>query len=356
MHATLRCRPLLALGCAALLSAAVNLVAGPAQAAPAVVTRVAAVETSQNVELSVVASAPIRYELRAVQPNWIVIDVSPATLAIPAGVVPFAGHMVTKIRVGQFQSTVVRVVVEMARPAPFRVTPSTDGTALLVGIGPGAPLTSTAGPGSTDVAASKAIPPQPATIPFKSTAAAPQGSQQPTAQPTATQPQAAPPQASHPPVPQSQAPPAERFQSVVPGKAVGPVRLGMRVQDIVPILGQPLRKQTLPDGNMVYQWFAPPSNSGLGVRVTPGGVVFRAWVVNDPQYAIQDRVHVGTTEAGVRAALGNPSQVVDDAQQGLRTLTYPSLGLWIIIQTDPRYAFYGQVFEIGVTAASLAAR
>jgi len=310
--------------------------------------------------LSVVASAPIRYELRQVQSNWIVIDVSPAALGIPAGAVPSAGHVVTKVRVGQFQSDVVRVVVEMVRPTPFRVTASADRTALLVGIGapPSATTSGGVGPSTTAQAPSpvQAQAPQNTTIVFKSTAVLPQ-STRPQTPPAQSPPvQAGPTQA----VPTQLAPvqtvptptsptPAQRVQSVVPGKSIGPVRLGMHVEEVVAALGQPVRSQPLSDGTTAYQWFGPPNNSGLGVRTTPAGVVYRVWIINDVQYAIQNHVHVGSTEADARTALGEPAQVLVDASHGLKTLTYPSVGLWIVIQTDKKYAFYGQVFEIGVT-------
>ncbi|HYM70976.1 MAG TPA: AMIN domain-containing protein, partial [bacterium] len=348
MNGALRFRSAYALVCSAVLLA---VSAGGVRAASAVVTRVSAVETAQGVELSVVASAPIRYELRQVQSNWIVIDVSPAALGIPAGTVSSAGHVVTKVRVGQFQSDVVRVVVEMVRPTPFRVTASADRMALLVGIG--APTSAIASGGVGPSTAAQAPPqapaqpqvPQDTTIGFKSTAVLPQPTrpQTPPAQQTAPT-QTAPAQ----PAP-AQIQPAQRVQSVVPGKAIGPVRLGMHVQEVVAALGQPMRSQTLSDGTTAYEWFGPPKNSGLGVRTTPAGVVYRVWIINDAQYVIQDRVHVGTTENDARAALGEPSRVLVDASHGLKTLTYPSVGLWVVIQTDTRYAYYGQVFEIGVT-------
>ncbi|HLJ61226.1 MAG TPA: AMIN domain-containing protein [bacterium] len=347
MNGALRFRYPYALVCIAVLVVVIAVGAGSVRAGSAVVTKVAAVETVQGVELSVVASAPIRYELRQVQSNWIVIDVTPAELGIPAGTLPTAGHVVTKVRVGQFQSDVVRVVVEMVRPTPFHVTASADRTALLIGIG--APTSAVAsggvGPSTTAQAPPSAHPqaPQDTTIVFKSTAVLPQPTR-PQTPPAQTAPTQTPPAQTAP----TQTP-AQRVQSVVPGKGIGPVHLGMRVAEVVAALGQPVRSQSLSDGTTAYEWFGPPNNSGLGVRTTPAGVVYRVWVINDAQYAIQDRVHVGSTETDARAALGEPSQVLVDASHGLKTLTYPALGVWIVIQTDKQYAFYNQVFEIGVT-------
>ncbi len=329
-----------------LLAGGVGWGAAPAHASPAIVTQVTVSEAGQGVRVAVVASAPVQYQLRDVRPTWIVLDVSPAQLAMRPGPVPVAGHAVTRVRVGQFQAGVVRVVVEMVRAEPFQITPFPDRAGLIVGIGD--QDVRAEGPASAPVAAADVppSPPQAITIPFKASAVAPPSGEPETlrAQPLGNQPRVSPPSPA----------PARRLQSIVPGKALGVVRLGMRVQDAIDALGQPVRRQTLADGNVLYQWFAPPNNSGVGVRATPAGVIFRAWVVNDPAYAIQDRVHVGTTEADALAALGKPAQVAADPQHGLRTLVYPGLGLWVVIQTDPRYAYYGQVFEIGVTAPTAA--
>ncbi len=328
----------------ALLTSGVGVGAVPAHASPAAVTQVTVSEAEQGVRVVVLASAPVQYQLRDVRPNWIVVDVSPAQLAMRPGAVPVAGRAVTRVRVGQFQSGVVRIVVQMAQAEPFQVTPLPDRAGLILGIGEQEVRAES--PASAPVAAAYVppTPPQPITIPFKSSALAPPSDQPGTlrAQPLGNQPRVSPPSPA----------PARRLQSIVPGKALGAVRLGMRVQDVIDALGQPLGSRTLADGNILYQWFAPPNNSGVGVRATPAGVIFRAWIVNDPAYAIQDRVHVGTTEADALAALGKPAQVATDQQHGLRTLVYPGLGLWIVIQTDPRYAYYDQVFEIGVTAPS----
>ncbi len=72
-------------------------------------------------------------------------------------------------------------------------------------------------------------------------------------------------------------------------------------------------------------------------------------MLNDSEYGIAEGVHVGSTEAEVRAALGAPAQELVDTARAIKTMTYPSLGLWVSIQMDRRYSFYDQVFEIGVT-------
>ena len=143
---------------------------------------------------------------------------------------------------------------------------------------------------------------------------------------------------------------------VAPGQGVGPLRLGMRLRDVTAVLGAPQSTWTFLDGRHVYRWFQPPSNSGLGVGVDVTGTVDRIWALNDARYSTSTRLHVGSTEAQVTAALGNPTQSLFDAQLHLRKLIYEQMGLWFSIQLDQRYGFYNQVFEVGVIAPALARR
>ncbi|HXX38084.1 MAG TPA: AMIN domain-containing protein [bacterium] len=288
-------------------------------ATPAFVTRVTAAQTVTNVQISVVASAPVEYQFVNVRPNWIVLQIAPAELQIHAGTLPFARGVVKKIRVGQFTPQAVRLVVEMASPTPFRVIPLHDELALLVGV-----------PGETGI-----LPDAGRTLPDVAAVRGGHGGPAPSA--AGTTPSRVP-QAS-----------VQRVHAVLPGEGIGPVRLGMRIQEALAVLGPAKSTQVLPDGNMLYAWFVPPMNRGIGLRATPSGVVYRVWVLNDDQYAIADRIRIGNTETEARAALGAPSQVVADTSSGTKTLAYSSLGLWVGIQTDPRYTFYGRIFEFGVT-------
>jgi len=76
--------------------------ASQAQAAPVKVTGINLKEVASQLQVAIVASGPVRYQVRDVQPNWIVVDVPGAQLGIPAGEVPVARGLVTKVRVGQF--------------------------------------------------------------------------------------------------------------------------------------------------------------------------------------------------------------------------------------------------------------
>ena len=115
----------------------VALVAWPAEHARAGLLKVTAVtlqEVAGEVRVSIATTGPVRYQQRAVQPQWVVVDIQGAELAIPAGTLPQRGGVVSKIRVGQFVSDVVRVVVELAQPVHVSLALSSDGTALIIGV------------------------------------------------------------------------------------------------------------------------------------------------------------------------------------------------------------------------------
>lgn len=107
---------------------------GQAQAAPVKVTGVALKEAANELQLSIVATGPVRYETREIQASWIVVDVQGAQLGMPPGELPLALGLVRRVRVGQFMTDVVRVVVELRQPARWRLSASPDSAAILVGI------------------------------------------------------------------------------------------------------------------------------------------------------------------------------------------------------------------------------
>jgi type II secretory pathway component GspD/PulD (secretin) len=104
------------------------------QAAPVKVTGVALKEAGNELQVSIVATGPVRYQTRDIQPSWIVIDVQSARLGIPSGQLPVALGLVRRVRVGQFMEDVVRVVVELKQPSSWRLSTSPNGAAIVVGI------------------------------------------------------------------------------------------------------------------------------------------------------------------------------------------------------------------------------
>ncbi len=90
--------------------------------------------------VSITASAPVRYQLRNVEPDWVVIDVSRAQLALASAKPPEGRGVVRRVRAGQFASDVVRVVLELTEPVPVHITTSPDKTAIILSFavqGPG---------------------------------------------------------------------------------------------------------------------------------------------------------------------------------------------------------------------------
>jgi polysaccharide biosynthesis/export protein len=82
--------------------------------------------------VSIAASGPVRYQLRNVEPDWVVLDVSRAHLALDSGKPPAGRGIVKQIRVGQFAPDVVRVVLELAERVPIHVATSPDRAAIVV--------------------------------------------------------------------------------------------------------------------------------------------------------------------------------------------------------------------------------
>jgi len=115
----------------------VALVTWPAEAALAVPVKVTAVtlqEAPRGLQVSIATSAPAPYKQRNVRAGWVVVDILGAELGIPAGTVPVSSGLVSRVRVGQFTTDVVRVVVELSRPTPVHLDASPDGAAIIVGI------------------------------------------------------------------------------------------------------------------------------------------------------------------------------------------------------------------------------
>jgi polysaccharide export outer membrane protein len=88
--------------------------------------------TASKPWVSISASGPVRYERRNIQPDWVVVDVSKAQLALASGKLPVGRGLVKQIHARQFASDIVRVVLELAQPAPIHVATSTDRAVIVV--------------------------------------------------------------------------------------------------------------------------------------------------------------------------------------------------------------------------------
>lgn len=84
--------------------------------------------------VSITATGPVRYQLRNVEPAWVVVDLSRAQLALAAGTPPASRGLIKLIRAGQFAPETVRVVVELTETVSFHVATSPDKTAVIVSL------------------------------------------------------------------------------------------------------------------------------------------------------------------------------------------------------------------------------
>ncbi|HKV45305.1 MAG TPA: AMIN domain-containing protein [bacterium] len=283
-------------------------------------------DAGTEIQVTIAASGPIGYQLRHIQPSWIVLDIPNVDLGMPAGNLSLARGPLQKVRVGQPTANVVRVVLELTRPVEFLISTAPDQKTIVVSI----PIGLAGGAqGGGDF-----VPSVP--------------KQEPAAQRTA-------PRGAQgggdlvPAVPKQEAVRAVApIWDIIPGKNIGPIKLGMDFAEASKILGPQVSSRELPNGNVIHRWFSPPKNAGLGVLTTKLGRVIRIWALNDRQYTMRGRIHAGSTEAEVRAVLGNPTNMVVNSSAGDKTLRYDSLGLWIGIQLDKRFTFFNQVYEIVV--------
>src|SRR5579864_1450071 len=237
---------------------------------PATVTGVTTRMEGRELQVVIRASAAVHYEVQPVRPAWIVVDILNARLGFRAGTVHPAEGVIQQIRAGQFTPDVVRVVVECVAPVRFRVAAADEESAVIVAIPDGAGR------------------PAPA----------------PAGQPSGA-------------------------TTIVPGRSIGAVRLGMTLPDVVAALGRATNTAERPGVGVDYTWYAASAESGLGVRATGAGIVRRIWVLNDAAYRTREGLHTGSTEADVRAVFGAPSWTVAVASQEKSiTLMYEALGAW----------------------------
>ncbi len=123
----------------------------------------------------------------------------------------------------------------------------------------------------------------------------------------------------------------------------------MALQDVVALLGRAKETVARSGVGVDYLWYAAPGGSGVGVRTTDAGIVRQIWVVNDAAYRTAQGLHVGSTEAEVRAALGAPSWTIAVASSDKSTtLMYETLGLWFTVRPSPSNPDRNVVYRIDV--------
>jgi AMIN domain-containing protein len=268
--------------------------AAAVSAEPATVTGVTTRMEGRELQVVIRASAPVHYEVQPVRRAWIVVDILNARLGFRAGTVHPAEGVIQQIRAGQFTPDVVRVVVECVAPVRFRVAAAHEESAVIVAIPDGAG--------------------RPAAVPAGQRSGA---------------------------------------TTIVPGRSIGAVRLGMTLPDVVAALGRATNTAERPGVGVDYTWYAASAESGLGVRATGAGIVRRIWVLEDPAYRTREGLHTGSTEADVQAVFGAPSWTVAVASQEKSiTLMYEGLGAWFGVRPSAVNGDRNTVFRIDVIEPS----
>ena len=105
---------------------------GASRAGVARITRITLWGTSSKPWASITASGPVRYQLRSLEPDWVVVDVSKAQLALASGKPPVGRGLVKQIRAGQLGPETVRVIVELLQHVPVHIATSADRTAIVM--------------------------------------------------------------------------------------------------------------------------------------------------------------------------------------------------------------------------------
>ncbi len=146
---------------------------------------------------------------------------------------------------------------------------------------------------------------------------------------------------------------------IVPGQRIGPVRVGMALTDAETRMGAP--KSAFPAANnqgTINTWFSTVRNrdgtmsmgstGGLYAVVDAAGVIRQAGVHYDPRFVTATHLHTGVSEAAVRSALGEPSNVYNE--HGYHELAYVMAGITFSVVDDRKTRGYQSVYEIVVYA------
>ncbi len=128
---------------------------------------------------------------------------------------------------------------------------------------------------------------------------------------------------------------------ITPGVGIGPLKIGMHIDDAARILGTPrlvpvFHVPPTPDDPRLYRW-----NGDFAAETDSKGVIHYLWT-SDSRYATLEGLRAGSDEAEVRPRLGEPSRVVRRAGT---IFSYDYAGIQFYIQTKTHI-----VIEIAVFA------
>jgi hypothetical protein len=96
---------------------------------------------------------------------------------------------------------------------------------------------------------------------------------------------------------------------VVPGRSLGPVAIGMRLEAVESVLGKPTKVD--PTGRTQwYEWKSPDNHlRSIAVETLQNTVVLIS-LAHDPRYRTREGLGDGTALADVTRTLGPPSSVI----------------------------------------------
>jgi type II secretory pathway component GspD/PulD (secretin) len=138
----------------------------PAGGALVRITDVSVREFSTKVQVAIIATGTVRYRVSdwsGKPPTWVVVDILGAQLGFPAGELNYSGRDIRRVRVGQFNETTVRVVVELTQVRSFSVHPVSGAYAVVVTLPTGnpSPPAASAEPAAPSPAAAQVQPARP---------------------------------------------------------------------------------------------------------------------------------------------------------------------------------------------------
>src|SRR5205807_7608591 len=108
--------------------------ASPVQAAATVITGVTLVAAPSELQVTVAASGPVRYHAVDLNPRWIVVDVEGAQLGMSGAPRPIRRGPIQDVRISQHAPGVVRVIIALRLPTKYRLSASSEGSTVVIGI------------------------------------------------------------------------------------------------------------------------------------------------------------------------------------------------------------------------------
>jgi hypothetical protein len=143
-------------------------------------------------------------------------------------------------------------------------------------------------------------------------------------------------------VPPALAAPGNQFL-VVPGRSLGPVAIGMRLEAVESLLGRPSKVD--PTGRTQwYEWKSPDNRlRSIAVETLQNTVVLIS-LAHDPRYRTSQGLGDGTALSQVERELGRPSSVIHLG--GFSIVQYRRIGIGFV--TDGSERVTGIVIAPGI--------